>query len=130
LANQDDGLAALNSCNQAKVIFEGRNDKNDAFIRLISLRCDNNSDIVIVVPDNKRTPVMAFIDEDRRGKTQGIVFDTRRSGYWNTSFWDPKYDETFPLKGIHPEGKFRPTRFEQRCPQGSKPIAELRCVRG
>jgi trypsin-like peptidase len=36
-----------------KPIFEGRNLKNTAFLRVISLRCDDKADITIVVPDDK-----------------------------------------------------------------------------
>jgi S1-C subfamily serine protease len=130
LESPKSGLEALISCEKPKVIFEGRNDKNDAFMRSISLRCDDKADIVIFVPDNKRTPIIAFVDADRRGQTEGIVIDQRRSGNWNISFWDPKFDDTFPLKGIHPDGKLKPTRFEKRCPPGSEPISHLKCKRG
>ena len=41
LKNQASGLEALNSCDEAKTIFEGRNQKNTGFIRQISLHCDN-----------------------------------------------------------------------------------------
>jgi hypothetical protein len=46
-------LEALDTCDQAKPIFEGRNLKNTAFLRVISLRCDDKADITIVVPDDK-----------------------------------------------------------------------------
>jgi S1-C subfamily serine protease len=54
LANPNNGMQAQNACTQAKIIFEGRNDNNTAFIRTISLRCDDKVDVVVVFPDNKQ----------------------------------------------------------------------------
>jgi S1-C subfamily serine protease len=110
-----------------RVLFEGRSKENDAFIRNISLKCDDRADISIVVPDDKKKAVMALIDISRRNKVEGIVLDERRSGKWNTSFWDPKLDETFPLRGIHPDGELLPTTREPRCRPPSKPLKEFKC---
>ena len=86
LQNQPDGLEALNTtCNEPKLVFEGRNQDNNAFIRVISLRCDDTADIIFVVPDDKREPIFALVDLKRRGKPDGIIFDRRRSGKWDVS---------------------------------------------
>jgi hypothetical protein len=62
----------------------------------------------------------------RRGKTEGVVFDLRRSGTkWDT--WDPQFDKTFPLKGIHPDGQLMPKSFVSRCGD-RKPLKELKCA--
>jgi S1-C subfamily serine protease len=112
---------------KSRVLFEGRAKSNDAFIRNISLKCDDRADITIVVPDDKRKPVMALVDINRRNKTEGIVLDERRTGKWNTSFWDPKLDETFPLHGLQPDGDLMPTSMEPRCRPPSKPLKNLKC---
>jgi hypothetical protein len=127
LRNKANGLEARNTCNQAKPIFEGRNLKNTAFLRVISLRCDDKADITIVVPDDKAEPVYAQVDLKRRGKPEGIVFDMGRSGKWNNSYWDPKLDDTFPLRGLHPGGKLMPTTFEPRCGQ-RRPLTNFKCA--
>ena len=44
LRNRDDGMAALQTCNQPKIVFEGRNRDNNAVIRMVSLRCDDTAD--------------------------------------------------------------------------------------
>jgi S1-C subfamily serine protease len=129
LASADDGLQTIKPCDQARTLFEGRNAKNDAFIRTISVKCDDKADIVIVFPDKKTDSIVALVDLQRRGKTEGIVFDEKRSGRWNISYWDPKFDDTFPLRGTHPDGGLMPTRFEQRCRPGFKPAANLKCTR-
>jgi S1-C subfamily serine protease len=110
-----------------RTLFEGRNKENTAFLRRISFKCDDRADVVVVVPDDKRKPVMALVDMSRRDKVEGIVLDERRTGKWNTSFWDPKLEETFPLRGIHSEGKFLPVRMEPRCRPPSRPVKNFRC---
>jgi hypothetical protein len=75
----------------------------------------------------KKKAVMAYIDISRRNKVEGIVLDERRSGKWNTSFWDPKLDETFPLRGVHPDGELLPTTREPRCRLPSKPLKDFKC---
>jgi S1-C subfamily serine protease len=119
-------IVSENEC-KSRVIFEGRNKENTAFLRAISLKCDDRADITIVVPDDKKKAVMAFIDINRRDKVEGIVLDERRSGKWNTSFWDPKLDETFPLRGMHPDGELLPTSREPRCRPPSKPLKDFKC---
>lgn len=112
---------------KSRVVFEGRSKDNDAYIKNISLKCDDRADITIVVPDDKRKSVMALVDIIRRNKVEGIVFDERRVGKWNTSFWDPKLDETFPLHGLHPDGDLMPSSMEPRCRPPSKPLKNFKC---
>jgi S1-C subfamily serine protease len=127
LANPKNGMEAQNTCTKAKVIFEGRDDKNTAFIRTISLRCDDIVDIVIVVPDNKREPIYALVDSKRRGKADGIIIYSRQSGKWTTSVWDVNLDGTFPLRGVHADGKLEPTSYVQRC-GGRTPLRDMKCA--
>ncbi len=128
LANPKSDMQAQNKCTQAKIIFEGRNKDNTAFIRTISLRCDDIADIMIVVPDNKREPIFALVYSKRQDKPDGLVLDPKRSGKWTTSFWDVNFDETFPLKGLHPDGKLMPSTYVQRCAEGQKPVKDFKCA--
>jgi S1-C subfamily serine protease len=128
LANPNNGIRAETACAKAQIIFEGRNDENTAFIRTISLRCDDKVDVKVVVPDNKRDPILAFVYSKRQNNFDGVVFDPKRSGKWTTSFWDINFDGTFPLKGLHSDGKFMPTSYVQRCGEGKKPIKDFKCA--
>jgi hypothetical protein len=110
-----------------ETLFEGRNDQNNAFMRVFSARCDNKADLIIIVPDNGSKPIYALIDSNRRGKNDGLVLDVGRTGRWSVSFWDKNLDETFPLKAIHATGKLFPTSYVDRCPQGTRPVREFRC---
>jgi Trypsin-like peptidase domain len=122
-ANQ---IVRKNEC-EPRLLFEGRAKDNTAYIKNFSLKCDNRADITIVVPDDKRRPVMALVDISRRNKVEGTVLDERRAGKWNTSFWDPKLEETFPLRGLHPNGDLMPTSMEPRCRPPSNPVKNFRC---
>jgi hypothetical protein len=127
LGNQANGLEAL-ICNDPKIIFEGRNKDETASIRRVSLQCDSTTDIIFVAPDDKQKAYYALIDSKRRGKPEGVVFDLKRSGSkWDTSIWDPQGDETFPLKGVHPDGKLMPSSFVPRC-GNRKPVKDLKCA--
>ena len=112
---------------RSRVLFEGRSKNDDGFISNISLKCDERTDIIIVIPDDKKKPVMALLDINRRNKVEGVVLDEGRSGKWNTSYWDPKLDETFPLHGLHPDGKLMPSSMEQRCHPPSEPLKNFKC---
>ena len=126
LANPNNGMQAV--CAKARIIFEGRNDENTAFIRTISLRCDDKTDILIVMPDNKGEPIFALVYSKRQDKPDGLVVTQKRSGKWTTSFWDINLDGTFPLKGLHPDGKLMPTSYVKRCGEGKKPIKDFKCA--
>jgi S1-C subfamily serine protease len=97
---------------QAKVLFEGRNDKNDSALRQVDLNCDGKADLVFVLPDDTSKPMMAvFLDES--GKPEGIAYSTRRDGYWNISYWDSKKTGSgkWDTIGYHPDGKLLPTSY-------------------
>ena len=126
LKNPATGMEALSVCNQAKTIFEGRNQKNTAVIRQISLQCDEAIDVTLVTPDDQHDALLAYFYWTRRGKLDGVVYDLRRVGKWDTSVWDPQLDGTFPLKGIHPDGQLVPSSLVPRCGTG-KPLPDLKC---
>jgi hypothetical protein len=95
---------------------------------MISLRCDDKADIMIVVPDKKKEAIFALVYSKRQDKPDGLVLDPKRSGKWTTSFWDVNFDETFPLKGLHPDGKLMPTSYMRRCGEGQKPVRDFKCA--
>jgi S1-C subfamily serine protease len=128
LANPKSDMQARNTCVKAKIIFEGRNNDHTAFIRTISLRCDDIADIMIIVPDNRRQPIFALVYSKRQDKPDAFVLDPKRSGKWTTSFWDVNFDGTFPLKGLHPDGKLMPSSYVQRCGEGQKPVKDFKCA--
>ena len=127
LQNPADGMEAFNVCTQSKVVFQGRNQLNNAFLLMISLHCDNTADITIVTPDDKTKPIYALVDLKRRGKAEGIIYDLRRSGKWDLSFWDQTLDGTFAWQGVHPDGELMPKSLVPRCGD-IKPLPDLKCA--
>ena len=127
LQNPADGMEAFNACTQSKVVFQGRNQLNNAFLLMISLHCDNTADITIVTPDDKAQPIYALVDLKRRGKAEGIIYDLRRSGKWDLSFWDHTLDGTFAWQGLHPDGELMPKSLVPRCGD-IKPLPDLKCA--
>jgi hypothetical protein len=109
-----------------KTLFEGRNKDNNGNIKQISLRCDPFADLVIYLPDDKASPMMALMDTKRRQKADVYIFDSTRTGKWQISYWDVDFDDTFPLKGIHANGEMKPVRFEKRCPGNAG--KDFRCL--
>jgi hypothetical protein len=128
LKNPDDGMATLEQCNQPKIVFEGRNRDNNASIRTVSLRCDDTADVTFVWPDDQREPIYAVFDVRRRGKANGIVFDLRRSGKWDVSYWESElFDGTFPWQGVHSDGELIPKSFAPRC-GARRPLPDFKCA--
>jgi hypothetical protein len=107
--------SGTNECTGTKVVYEGRDKADDAFIRSVSLKCDDFTDIVFVLPDNKTKPMYALFDSKRRKRTDAIIFDPSRTGNWKFSYWDINLDNTFPLEGIHADGDLKPVKFVKRC---------------
>jgi hypothetical protein len=117
---------AEETCEKPKPLFQGHSQDGKSIVRQFSLRCDDTVDLAIVEPFDKRKPFYALVDTKRRGKPDVIVFDPKRKYYWEKSFWDVDFDDTFRLLGLHRNGQFQPYRFEQRCP--GKALTNLRCA--
>ncbi len=112
-----------NKCDAA-ILFEGRNKQNDADLRQVSLNCDKWPDITFVYPDNMSEPIVALLDTNKRKKPDAIVYDLKRTGKWNISYWDVDLDGTFPVVGLHPDGKFVPSSFEKRCKSNASSLKD------
>jgi hypothetical protein len=112
-------------CADPKVVYEGRNKVDDAFIKSISLKCDDFADLIFVLPDNEEEPMYALFDSKRSKKTDAIIFDPSRTGNWKFSYWDTNLDNTFPLEGIHTNGDIKPVRFVKRC--SGRALSNFQC---
>jgi hypothetical protein len=49
--------------------------------------------------------------ENGDGRADVIVFDFKRRGKWDLSFWDEQFDGHWTLVGYHDDGSLKPTRF-------------------
>lgn len=98
-----------------KILFQGRNEENSGYFKSSSTRCDDTADFLLLLPDDIQQPMQAQWDRKRRNKADVYLYDPRRTGDWQYSYWDVAADGTFPLKGIHENGNLYPIRFERRC---------------
>jgi len=114
------------TCDKPKLLFEGRSQDGKADIHQFSTQCDSTVDLVVVEPFDKGKPFYALVDTKRRGKADVVVFDPKRKYYWEKSFWDVDFDDTFRLVGLHHNGEFQPYQFEKRCP--GKALTDFKCA--
>jgi S1-C subfamily serine protease len=96
----------------AKKLSEFRSEDNDATIVSFDLFCTGKDTGEIVTPDDRSLPIMFRIDRNGDGAADVKVFDLKRRGRWDISFWDEKYDGHWTLVGYHEDGGLKPTRFE------------------
>jgi S1-C subfamily serine protease len=69
------------------------------------------------VPDDKSKAVVFRVDTNNDGEVDGWVFDEDRDGKWDYSLWDTDFDGKPDMKGLHPDGKLEPTRYEKYRPK-------------
>jgi S1-C subfamily serine protease len=96
-----------------KVLYDGRNEKNNGKIVMIDTNCDGRVDFCIVTPDDKTFAISAFVDVNHDGKADIIILDTDRDGRWDISYHDVDFDGKIDLVGYHPDGNIKASRFER-----------------
>jgi S1-C subfamily serine protease len=96
-----------------KVLYSGRNEKNNGKIVMIDTNCDGRQDVSVVTPDDKSLPITAFIDSNYDGRTDIMILDIDRDGRWDISYYDVDFDGKIDLVGYHPDGNIKASRFEK-----------------
>jgi S1-C subfamily serine protease len=109
--------AAATSCEQPKVVFEGRSKDNTAFVRTLDMDCSGKVDAALIVPDDKSKPIEFRVDTNKDGKTDAWIVDDDRDARWDISYWDTDFDGKPDLVGHHPDGELKPTRMEKYRPK-------------
>lgn len=109
--------AAATSCRQPKILYEGRDKQETAFIRSLDMDCKGKANAALIVPDDKSKPVEFRMDLNRDGKVDAWIYDDDRDGKWDVSYWDTDFDGKPDLKGFHPDGALKPTRVEKYQPK-------------
>ena len=94
------------------MVFEGRNERDDAYVRTYDRDCDGVVDSALIIPDDSREPVLFVFDDDQTGQSNGYVLDNDRDGSWDISYWDTTGDGEGDMIGHHPDGKITPSSFE------------------
>jgi S1-C subfamily serine protease len=89
-----------------------RSKQNDATITAYDIDCSGRAGAELVLPDKTSEPFTFLMDRNGDGKPDVIVFDFKRVGRWDLSFWDENFDGHWTLVGYHPDGSLFPSSFE------------------
>jgi hypothetical protein len=95
-----------------KELSRFRSNENDASVIALDFFCTGRDSAEYVVPDDKTKAVFLRLDRNGDGKADAIIFDLKRRGKWDLSFWDEKFQGFWTLVGYHDDGSLKPTRFE------------------
>jgi hypothetical protein len=66
----------------------------------------------MVTPDDEHQAIFLRLDRNGDGNADAMVFDLKRRGKWDLSFWDDGFTGHWTLVGYHDDGNLKPTRFE------------------
>ena len=97
---------------QLKELSRFRNKENDATVISYDMFCTGRDNAEYVTPDNKSKAIFLRLDRNGDGDVDAVVFDFKRRGKWDLSFWDEKFEGHWTLVGYHDDGSLKPTRFE------------------
>jgi hypothetical protein len=74
--------------------------------------CTGKDSAEYVTPDAQDQAIFLRLDRKGDGKVDAIIFDFKRRGKWELSFWDENFGGHWTLVGYHDDGSLKPTRFE------------------
>jgi S1-C subfamily serine protease len=97
---------------KVKVIESGRTEKDDGDYEAVDLNCDGKIDAAHYTPDDKKKAIILVADTNGDEERDAWIYDNDRDGKWDVSFWETKFDGKVDVVGYHPDGKLKPTYFE------------------
>jgi S1-C subfamily serine protease len=95
-----------------KELSRFRSEGNDATVVSFDMFCTGKDNAEYVTPDDQSKAIFLRLDRNGDGKVDAIIFDFKRRGKWDLSFWDEKFQGYWTLVGYHDDGSLKPTRFE------------------
>jgi hypothetical protein len=95
-----------------KELSRFRTDENDANVVALDMFCTGKDSAEYVTPDDQSKAIFLRLDRNGDGQADAIIFDFKRRGKWDLSFWDEKFEGHWTLVGYHDDGSLKPTRFE------------------
>jgi hypothetical protein len=103
------------SC-EARVLYKGPNEQNDAYIEWIDTNCNGKGNMLLTIPDDTRRSISLKIDTCGTGRADIMIFDAdhdwNRDHRWDYSLHRTKCDGPIDLIGYHPDGDMKPSRYE------------------
>ena len=95
-----------------KQLSKFRNEQNDATVVSFDMFCTGKDTGELVTPDDQSKAIFLRVDRNGDGQVDLVIFDLKRSGRWDLSFWDENFTGNWTLVGYHDDGGLKPTRFE------------------
>ena len=95
-----------------KQLSKFRSEQNDATVVSFDMFCTGKDTGELVTPDDQGQAIFLRLDRNGDGHADVIIFDLKRSGRWDLSFWDENFTGHWTLVGYHDDGSLKPTRFE------------------
>jgi S1-C subfamily serine protease len=97
---------------KAQKLSTFRNKDNTATVTSIDMFCTGKASGEYVVPDKTGDAIFLRLDRNGDRNVDAVIFDFKRRGKWDLSFWDENYTGRWTLVGYHDDGSLKPTRFE------------------
>jgi S1-C subfamily serine protease len=89
-----------------------RNKENNATVVSYDMFCTGKDSAEYVTPDAQDQAIFLRLDRNGDGIADAIIFDLKRRGKWDLSFWDENFEGHWTLVGYHDDGSLKPSRFE------------------
>ena len=102
---------SANTC-KAKELSRGENSEKTGTVIRFDLDCDGVVDSEFRTPYDINKPIQYVVDRNDDGTLDVIVFDMKRNGKWEFSFWDNDFDGAWDLVGFHDDGSIIANRYE------------------
>ena len=99
---------------EAKLLFKGRTEKNNANIESYDSNCSGRRNIDFVYPDDVKEPYMSRLYRKNESKYDVVVYSFKRNEQWDLSYWDNNNDNTWPVVGVHKNGEWLPVKYISR----------------
>ena len=102
------------SCSEdPKQVYSGPNKEKNGTITGYDTDCDGVANFEIRTPNDSTKAITWVFDQNGDGKPDVVVFDYKRSNYFELSIHDVDFDGKWDLVGLHLDGKLKPTRYEK-----------------
>ena len=91
-----------------KQLSKFRNEQNDATVVSFDMFCTRKDTGELVTPDDQSEAIFLRLDRNGDGRVDVIIFDLKRGGRWDLSFWDENFTRNWTLVGYHDDGRLKP----------------------
>jgi hypothetical protein len=75
--------------------------------------CNGYAEVIEVWPDSRPPTFTVEIDLDGNGHWEQSVVDSDGDGKWDYSLYDTDADGVVDLRGLHPDGAWEASSYEQ-----------------